>query len=179
MRVVAAAVRARYIGTQLNMSGLSVSVFGAALDDLLGGHGFTHIASRIDTKVKDFNRKWNGAFWKPCFQDAYDYNDGVWDATNANNMRLAVFVNGVAGQPFEWEVITFCELLPSGGNLVENVTASHSDILGLSDVRDYLGQLSSSDFGMDLYNRGLSYLSTKYSVSDLAGGVGKLALTYL
>jgi hypothetical protein len=145
IRLVACGVRARYIGTELQRGGQLIPFF-TPNDDVIDD-SITEITSRAVTNILPVTRRWGQVNWLPSTPDDYTFsniqNAGL--TSNAVTMGIAVSA-GTVGTFFEYEIIRFWEAIPSLENNVTTPgqTRSHSDIPGLSTIRDFTGGLSNT-----------------------------------
>jgi len=163
-RLVGAGLRIRYIGKELDKSGIQVGVIAnSALQDTLGGRTFTELASRPDNShTTQVSRGWHSISWRPADEELRDWHQ---DAINTpyigitiDNVKMVLAVEATAGNLYEWEYISFLEFASSFQNLVPGVTASHSDTDGMSAVSNFVGSIWNSEPGQNLYNRGVNYV---------------------
>jgi len=90
-----------------------------------------------------------------------DYGFQAGNTSATTNSRLAVVIQAAdpaVSLPFEYELVTYYETLPSVGDNTLGATRSHSDLPGLSLIRDFLGGLSASKVGQSAVQAGLHYI---------------------
>jgi hypothetical protein len=162
-RVVASGLRVRYIGTELNRGGQCVVVrasnnFGA--NSTLIGADMADLLSRQRTVSLSVDRNWHG-----CNYLAVD-NANSYITTSTYSLaseQLCVAFTGTAGNQFEFEIITYFEILPTivSGVLrtVPTQTASHSDADGLSHIRNWMNSALDSVMGSNAFNLALRAIS--------------------
>lgn len=144
-RVVSAAVRVRYTGTELNMSGQSYSLYTPDRTDLTGFTVGT-FGTYEETEIKPFGREWitlssvaqEDREWDYTSQDGvssvltYTFNTTTSAIAGVGRPVMAILVTGVAGQSFALEVIIRSEVI---GENVQGLTSKNTvDIDGLSKV---------------------------------------------
>lgn len=148
-RVVGAGLRLRYAGTNLNKGGTALILRrddGETFDDF----NWDALAARSNTKVVPYSEKWHEVSYVPVQPNDYDYcrngifgTDGHPDAISTPNITYAMARHhiGIAvksaapSQPFDWEYIAHIEFL---GKNVNGISQSHSDIVGMSQVRNVI-----------------------------------------
>lgn len=145
-RVVGAGLRVRYTGTRLNEGGtilIAKRQDGESFDNFT----FTSISSIMNTQVRPLGSSWHQVSYTPVQPEDYDYcRNGVFGSdeaiTTINQAAVLkatrhhmgfVLKSAAASQPFEWEYVVHVEFL---GKIIDNVTRSHSDIVGLSAIRN-------------------------------------------
>ena len=78
----------------------------------------------------------------------------------------------VVGQGFEWEAVAHCEY----SGTINNITRSHTDLPGLSAIRDVINQEAEvQEPGPTWYNRAITWISDN-GVAEMSGPVSKIAL---
>jgi len=178
IRVVGCGMRCRYIGTQLNMGGRVLPIADNSVGANLNFHTYQALASRQDAVIYPAGRSWHGTFLRPSapFQMQYSAAQGTVDV-----LFMALVANSQAGNVFEYEIVTFYEAVPSATVTVDSTSASHSDIVGLSAIRDFVGQLSSSSAGQGVYNSFLKKVGNiaHDSMSYVAAGSVAGATAYM
>jgi hypothetical protein len=148
-RVVGAGLRIRYTGTKLNEGG-SVLIGRREDGESLQSVTYDGLASRMNTKVAPLGSKWHEVTYLPVQPDDYDYckngvlgseglpYTGAPDLVTRLRHNMGFFVkSAAASQPFEWEYIVHLEYL---GKTIDNISKSHSDIVGISHVRNAIAQ---------------------------------------
>lgn len=127
-RIVALGVRVRYIGTELARGGRMVLVrkpFGATTDGL----STATVLSDRSTISLPVNRQWVGVNYLPSDSDDYEY---MFSANYPTNPRLAILIDSSEGNLFEYEAVQYVEYTGT----VVNLSPSHSDITGMSTIRE-------------------------------------------
>jgi hypothetical protein len=66
---------------------------------------------------------------------------------------MAIMISGVGSQAFQFEFVTFYEYSSLGIQTVPSTTTSHSDLVGLSALRNFMGTLSQYSPGVELYKK--------------------------
>jgi len=155
-RCVAEGLRIRYTGTELARGGRILLAKTPTSADSFVGLTYDQIASRTTTDSVPVDRKWHGVVFIPGVPNDYGF-------FNANNtvFRECILVQAAdptVSLPFEWELVSYYETIPSGGDNTLGQTRSHSDLPGLSLVRDFVGGLSASKVGQAAVQAGLHYI---------------------
>lgn len=166
VRLVAAGLRVRYTGTELNRSGQVIPITCSADQDNVSGESQANLLARQDVKVyaNDCDRDWVGCAWRPASQAQMQYLPNDQNATVPANTKMAVMVVGKAGESYFCEIVRYFEAQPSGVLTVDGVTTSESDVVGLSAVRNFFGSISSSSVGQGVWNAALAYFKTNYGI---------------
>lgn len=165
IRLVACGLRVRYKGTQLSMGGSMVPVSFPSFNNL-GGASLPQLLLDTRVKTEPTNRSWQGCFFRPNQSIDYDYTTFNHNSTPGAYLDLgscmAVYVDGVAANPYEFEVVRFFEAVPAAPTSTiassdtfswpYKLTKSDSDISGLSRVNDLLGGLSTSVVGQRVWS---------------------------
>jgi len=188
-RTVGCGLRVRYVGTELNRSGRLIPWRNYAV-----GQGFNNsqtsqsFLNRPEIPSIANTRKWHAVTYLPTNSlgvasgDAYNYlgasasDNG--SGTTALGLDLGWVIDGaVAGSAFEWEAYYHKEYISGGGLLVPpTTTASHSDMSGMSAIRNVLeGDVPVAD-SHSFYDRALKYIET-WSPEDVSH-VGETAFQY-
>lgn len=184
VRLVAMGLRCRYMGSELNRSGRIICAVTAAGSDALNGSTIVGLMSRPDTSSFACDRGWHGVNWKPLLPSDTQYGTRNNDATSAtlNTVQLLCLADGtIAAQSFEFQLVAYFEAIPrfdspSGNTLsVPNVSKSHSDTVGMSNIRDYLGSIKSTEQGPSVFQKGLAFIRNLAigaisAYSPIAGG---------
>lgn len=156
VRLVAAGIRARYTGTELNLGGNMVLFREPDNASLLPSQGdeysMDEVLAHPNALVIPISRKWKNVVWKPVSEDDYTFcpnglngianstfqkmltgSETVLSSNSSPAWPLAIIVFGcVAGVSFEYEVFGHYEFIGA----IANKTKSHSDINGVSLVRN-------------------------------------------
>lgn len=173
-RPVALGLRVRYIGTELNRGGRVIPFSGS---NSLINSTVELAASMGTTLVHPCDRKWHGTYWRPSGPSDSSYKTA--NTRVDNEARVAVWVTGAAGtQAFEFEITSYyeCVALPPL-QVFPDTTRSHSDPTGFGMIRDFIGQASTSDVGVGVYNAALSYMSkavSSYGTTVITGAMPML-----
>jgi hypothetical protein len=154
-RIVGSGLRVRYTGTKLNEGG---SILVAKRQDGESFDFFTYdsIASIMNTQMRPLGDKWHQVSYTPVQPTDYDYcRNGCFGSSepvssinatevlkhSRHNMGF-VLKSAAPSQPFEWEYVVHVEFL---GKIIDNISRSHSDIVGLSAVRNALNASSPTE----------------------------------
>lgn len=170
-RVVAAGVRLRYTGTELNRGGLIVPATALASGDTLHNQNISATLARPVVEPHPCNRKWHGCIYRAMHPDQTSYSSGTTGNTDA---VMGIIVNGTAGNTYEAEVIVYFEAISTSTYKVMNVSASHSDVNGYSMVRNAFQSLSDSAIGQSAYQYAVQGLKA-YAQSSLTSTLPLLA----
>jgi len=149
-RVVGAGIRIKYSGTELNRGG---TVYAVRSPDghTLHGRSFAELGALETTTVMEVTgRKWSEVNWVPCNSADYEYSrrgdtsnehhgensttgtsTADWLDHFEHNIGLAW--SSTPGNTFQVEAVIHLEYTGSG---IDSVTPSHSDIQGMSDIRN-------------------------------------------
>jgi len=179
-RTVGCGLRVRYLGTELQRSGRLIPFRNTAL-----GQGFNNaqvpqsFLNRPEIPSIANTRKWHSVCYIPTNSlgiasgDAYSYLEATQSDNGSTGSSLGLdlgwIVDGAsAGQSFEWEAYYHKEYVSAGGLLVPpTTTASHSDVGGMSAIRNVLeGDVPTSDTH-SFYDRALKYIET-WSPEDVS-----------
>jgi hypothetical protein len=146
VRPVGVGIRARYIGTTLNMSGRVILARHPDNGDF-SGTGSTQLLAYQTVNSVPVSRQWQTVCYKPTSSSDYEFsgnpitsseNQKEIVATIPNSIKfcsynLGLFVDGsVPGNAFEFEVVSFYEI----AGATDATTRSHTDLAGLSAVRN-------------------------------------------
>jgi hypothetical protein len=153
-RLVGSGLRIRYAGTELNRGG-SIVAWNNKDEDPVNAD--QTILLGITGSVRHApNRSWKTVAYYPSDPRAMDFD---WQKEHAGDQYLGFMVTGEPGNTFEWERVSFYELVPTADHRTPTTTASDSDILGLSHVRNYLGHINLEMFGPEVYHKGLRFVT--------------------
>jgi hypothetical protein len=170
-RVVAAGIRVRYTGTELNKGGV-IYPWHHRNNGSLDTMGITDYLSFQGNSTAETNRKWTSVVWTPVGtrDTRFGYNIGA----PYGPYSLAVMATGVPGNTFEYEAVAVLEIT---GQTIRSLTPSHADPPGFQGIQE----MQSKDHGVfspyvgDVGNRiaaaaqGLSdYLATGISYASSA-----------
>lgn len=190
VRIVGAGLRVRYTGTKLNEGG---TILIAKRQDGESFDSFTYssVADIMNTQVRQYGNKWHQVSYTPVQPEDYDYcrngafgsSEGAAASTVADFKKQArpnmgfVINSAVAGQPFEWEYVVHVEFL---GKIIDNISRSHSDIVGLSAVRNALNAAAPNQqqSGPGFFNKLISSVGDEVlkSIPSIAGQGLKLLM---
>jgi len=164
-RIVSVGLRVRYTGTELNKSGLMYMLVQPDHGNL-NGFNENNMANYKECVIKPVSREWTeivlsaidtheteypdsgsiiglaagGSSSVEGLTMLYPFSQGQYcdsSSPHIGAVPMAVICTGVAGNTFDWEVITHLETV---GPTVQNMsTKSHSDIEGLSKVTSVVG----------------------------------------
>jgi hypothetical protein len=177
MRIVACALRVRYIGSKLNEGG---RVFAYRSSDNLSVYNDTpnQINNHNATKIYPLRGEWTTITWTPVLSADFLYQQSL-KAADEFCMSL-VLESAVADMPFEWELIHYIE---SCGSSVVGQTPTHSDAVGFAAAQTagQIGRYSFMGQGPSLSEiirqtasaiRGASHLISSQSgdLKTIAGG---------
>lgn len=145
-RTVACGLRVRYIGTELNKGGtMAVVRLGTTNTVLnsLNGKSFADVMSLNSVQTVPCDRRWYTVFFVPVNDNDYEYqqnNNNINSTDSLGEARIGFLVSGAsAGNTYEWEFIVHKEFVsfnPSN-SAVPDLSASHSDAVGMSAIRNY------------------------------------------
>lgn len=168
-RLVAAGVRIRYTGTELNRAGNLVPFFLPSTGSI-GGATTAQLMSIQNLRSLPNNRQWIPAVFNPSSPSDYTYANytAAQDfAVQGANMGVAIMGDPTVGNTYEFDVLRFWEVVPTlfaqgqvSGTFSATyaTTKSDSDLEGLSFVKDFMGQISPSDAGDSLWSAALKYM---------------------
>jgi hypothetical protein len=74
---------------------------------------------------------------------------------------MGIFLEGAAGNQFEYEYVVHLETTSNSAVTINSTTKSHSDVTGMSEVRDFFGGVSASEVGGKLWTRAQNYLKQR------------------
>jgi len=181
-RLVGMGLKVRYSGTELTRSGGVVPLTALADGDSLVGLNFSDASTRPASIVYPCDRNWHGCAFKHVTANAYGYTNTSFPVTTSGNAKMGAIFYGTAGQTYEYEWVSYFEFTSLGNDTIFGQTASHSDVTGMSMIRDFLGHASNSEIGQSFYNSAIDYLkkSAMGAVSSAFGlppAAGQLLLT--
>jgi len=185
-RLVGMGLRARYLGTELNRSGRVIPVRTSSLGSNLVNMVAASCLSRPEIPSVAVTRNWTTVTYLPVTngidRDGYNYENAAFSIVpnpGVNAGDIGLFVDGcVPGSSFEWELYAHYEVASARGSVSPpGVTASHSDMPGLSAIRDVLeGNLPAGESpGVD-YNYYMK-LIRMYAPEDMSSIVSGLVKT--
>jgi len=172
-RLVAAGLRVKYTGQELTRSGQVVMGSNDSTNNNYLGYAFENIASQPDTVPQSVTRGHRGCVYKPLNVHSTSYHS-EWDYFDGDDVsRMAIIFTGIQGNEFSFEIVRFWEAISDGSTTVPSTSASHSDVTGVSKIRDFIATTAQSEFGQSLMTKGLEYFKRQ------AVEKGPLLLTYL
>jgi len=175
-RTVACAIRARYIGTELDRGGRILAVRSPSNDSMSLATA-DQVLSRTSTTTHQVSRNWTTVGWLPSLPSDTEYSE----SSLLDLWTMALVFESKAGNSFECEVVRYHEFLPGqvAGTVypVTAVTQSHSDINAMSYIRDFVGGLAASDIGQGIFKKGLQHV-TNLAASAMGLPMGQLAIEF-
>jgi len=120
--------------------------------------------------------------WRTVAFTPIDPEQNSFKKTGHPKQWMGFLLEGPAGNDFQYEIVTFVEYIPSSDDHISDLTTSHSDIIGVSGIADFVGKVANSDAGQALYSRALKYVtnsvlsSTGFSALGTAAPLLQLAL---
>lgn len=160
-RTVGCGVRIRYVGTNLNLGGRIVMArlpYITSADNL----STAELLAKPNAVSVLVSRQWQELSYIPQNSSENDYSSSA----SFNSSPLVMIVESTAANQFELEVITHLEYTSTylGGveYVVTTVTPSHSDIMGMSTIRNFFAGLADSVPLRTAYQAGLIYLRRAY-----------------
>lgn len=187
VRIVGAGVQIRYTGTRLNEGG---TLYATRRSDgeSMNAMSIPEVASRRDTITCPVNNTWKTVSYIPIQPDDYDYcTNGLTgtrgQANITTNITTAVeetrynmgflIKSAAASQPFEFRIIQHVEFV---GKALDSVTRSHSDIVGMSAVRNVTAQTLPAIAGKSIYNAAVKQI--EMGATYLAQNAGQMLVKY-
>jgi len=141
-RTVGSGIRIRYLGTELNRSGRVVPFRATETNANMASLSVASVLTRPEIPSLAVDRKWHTVCYLPTREEDNKYTQtlGGISSTNLIGANLGFFVSGsVASNSFEWEIYTHKEYTPmQGARTLEGQTPSHSDLAGMSAIRNVL-----------------------------------------
>jgi len=136
-RTVAMGVRIRYLGTELNRGGRIIP-FLVNTTQTMQGASIAAILGRNENRSSPNTRnKWHCVTYYPSQATDFNYTSNSGAITNSTNMDIGIIADGcVAGSAFEYEIGAHIEYV-SAGSAVDSLTASHTDLPGLSAIKGF------------------------------------------
>lgn len=179
-RTVGCGIRIRYLGTELDRSGRLIPWRSNNVGSGVPTTGTTsNFLSQPQIPSIACVRKWHSVTYLPTSsiltnvnRDVYSYqgtaSDNVSDATGAL-FDLGWVVDGAKpGNAFEYEVYFHKEYISADGRLTPSgVSASHSDLPGLSAVRNAVEADLGIGDGQELYRRVMEYMK-QWTPADIS-----------
>lgn len=168
VRPVAFGLRVRYIGNELYRSGriLFVRMPNAPLAAL----SVAQILARSDNFSVPVDKKWHTITYMPYNASAYQYKTTYPESTLVDSASIGFLIDGAAASsPFEWEAISYSEITGA----TPNITLSHSDVQGISAVRNTLEHVANDgSTGEGVFARAQKYINSM-TPDDISGWVEK------
>lgn len=168
-RLVGCGLRIRYVGTELNRGGTIIS--RSLVDDNLAsliGRNPQDIMSDPSSNTHPVTRGWTTIAYRPTTIPTFSRHIDPISITNA---KMGFIVTGEANNTYQWEVVRYFEAVSRDNHVIQNVTKSDSDVLGMSYVRDFAASIATSDAGAAVLARFSAYLA-----STAARGMTHLAM---
>lgn len=150
-RTVGIGLRIRYIGSEMARSGQIVALRHLDNETLVGLNA-NSMRADATAKTMQNDREWHYVTYRPTKPSEYEFSsfactDAEGPSTNYK-YPLGFLIEGttntsggVGAAPFEFEIIQYVEFIGEIGNL----TASHVDVVGMSDVRNSMPLKSAYD----------------------------------
>lgn len=164
-RCVAMGLRVRYTGTQLNLGGRTILHNNPGTFDYQARQ-VNEITTEPSAVVHPCTRMWKGVVWNPSTHAAYEYSDDatkIISSTSASNIGLVALFEGTPGNTYEFEVVRYfeaCDNATASGTFpVPSTSKSHSDVVGLGLVKDFLASETAAEIGNGLLNRFTTFAS--------------------
>lgn len=136
-RVVALGVRARYMGTEQGRNGRLVCFETPSHDDLSGA-SISGALSFKGTESVPVTKKWTAAVWHPMDDDDLSYK-----SLHYERPELAIMVDGVAGDKYEFEIAFLVEAV-AGLSPKANETPTFGDDGTFAAIQSLLMQTSTT-----------------------------------
>jgi hypothetical protein len=139
IRLVGCGLRARYTGTELNRGGRVFLLRQPNNGSIVNAQTGANLTKEVTCTTAPVSRTWHHVEYKPeaaqeisyLFNDTWSYINGQPVNTPTDFHSMLIYVEGaVAGSAFEFEVVSYFELI--GTNL--QLTQSHSDPVGMGVV---------------------------------------------
>ena len=171
-RTVGCGLRVRYLGTELNRSGRMI-LLRQPVNSSVEGLSPADALSNNAVPTVEVDRKWKMVFWLPNDQNEYAYVHDYFPLQSGDSgeaYRLVIMVDGTtASNSFEWEVVWHKEYISRepGTFSLPNITPSHSDVQGLSAVRNYFEGAITYIGGDQIYRNAMEWVSN-YSPTDVS-----------
>jgi hypothetical protein len=150
-RTVGSALRIRYIGSEMSRSGQIIGIRHLDNETLVALTA-SDLRAQSTAKTYQNSREWTYVAYRPVKPAEYEFSPfGCADADGpitAFKWPMGFFIEGttnttgsVGAAPFEYEYVQFVEYIGHIGN----ITKSHVDIVGMSDIRNSLPEKSTFD----------------------------------
>jgi hypothetical protein len=167
-RVVAAGLRVRYNGTELNKAGNSIP-FSHPTNQPIKGISAADALSYNEIEQYAVTRAWKQVTWVPTKASHYEYqssNANFSLTLGSNGNTIGIMVSGPAANFWDWEAVLYVEYTGA----VANVTPSHSDISGMSAIRGFVEHNGSRKAQGNVYAQAQDYIRN-LAPKDLSGWV--------
>lgn len=180
-RTVGMGLRVRYIGTTLNQSGRIIPYRANSAIASVNGLNLPNILSRAEIPTIPCDRKWHSVTYLPMSSSDMQYVSIPVSINRAlgTNAGLGFLVSGsTPGNAWEYEVYQHMEIKSSNGILVPTgVTPSHSDVPGMSAIRNVLESNLPVGDGPTVLNQALKLMSevSAEDISHVVSGFGALS----
>lgn len=130
-RVVAAGLRIRYIGTELNRGGQKIGLMDPTHDSL-DGRNISSANNELQSKVFPVSREWSTVLYRPVFD--YELNYQQTSPPTNDEFYMGFLVQAASSAtPLEYE-FEFYVITEYQGRTVRGQTASHHDPVGFAAV---------------------------------------------
>jgi hypothetical protein len=136
-RIVGVGLRVRYTGIELYRGGRAVMLRSPDNKPLIGNDSVASVFGYSQAKTFPVTEQWVMVAYKPVRPGEFEYSANAGTAGASSDDSLFFGVTGTAGPSnasaiFEFEVITHVEYIGE----IDNITKSHSDIVGMSEIRN-------------------------------------------
>jgi len=179
-RTVAVGVRIRYLGTELARSGQITAVRHPDNSSLIN-IPYSQMKSFSTAKTYTNGRQWIYLMYRPVKPREYEFSPNYSTASNGDppgptkEMGFAIegtsTPSGALGPaPFEFEMVRYVEYV---GN-IDNITATHVDIQGMSHVRNSMPTKSSTDKPHQRFAKVVKHIEDSIGESIPAAAAGAL-----
>lgn len=165
-RPVAAGIRVRYAGTELERGG-NVIPFKHPQNKSISAYSTANCLSFQEARRVPVTRGWHGVFYLPHTAEDYEYRIGVGDQPAPGldgSIGILIHSGGANATLYEWEVVCYYEVTGS----VQTATASHSDVGGMSAIRTLLEGGFDGDPSTSMYREAINKIS-KLTPNDISG----------
>jgi hypothetical protein len=141
-RTVGCGLRIRYTGTELNRSGRCIPYRTNSTYVACNGLTVSDVLNRAEVPSIAVKREWINVTYLPTQNKDYEYaidTSGI-DVSTLAGLDLAIMVDGCeVGATFEYEIYLHKEFIAqSGKKSLQGQTPSHSDVTGISAIRNVL-----------------------------------------
>lgn len=140
-RLVAAGIRLRYGGTELNRGGFKIALIDPTHDGLEGRDQASLLSDQQATRYS-VNRDWTSVIWRPVVEAEYRFRTGVSGATDEPCMGIMVVSpDATLDSLFEWEAYAIYEYQ---GAVARGQTVTFADPTGFAAVQSVSNTMSGS-----------------------------------